>query len=50
MKTSKFIHSVTAIATSLLLAGIAHQAQAQGTIKLGMTSALTGPWPDCTPK
>ena len=44
MKTFKRSHSLTAIVTSLLLAGAAHQAQAQGTIKLGMTSALTGPF------
>jgi len=37
---------LTVIVTSLLFAGLAHQAQAQtqDTIKLGMTSALTGPF------
>ncbi len=46
MKTFKYSHRLTAIVTSLLLAGLAHQAQAQtqDTIKLGMTTALTGPF------
>ena len=46
MKTFKQRHPLAVIFTGLLLAGAAHQAQAQaqGTIKLGMTSALTGPF------
>jgi branched-chain amino acid transport system substrate-binding protein len=46
MKTFKQRHPLTVIVTCLLLAGAAcqAQAQAQGTIKLGMTSALTGPF------
>lgn len=46
MKTFKHRHPLTVIVTSLLLASLAPQAQAQaqGTIKLGMTSALTGPF------
>ncbi len=44
MKTFKHSRQLTVIVTSLLLAGLAVQAQAQDTIKLGMTSALTGPF------
>ncbi len=46
MKILKHRHPLTAIVTSLLLGSLAPQAQAQaqGTIKLGMTSALTGPF------
>ena len=44
MKIFKRRHPLTAIVTSLLLGSLAPQAQAQGTIKLGMTSALTGPF------
>jgi branched-chain amino acid transport system substrate-binding protein len=48
MRTLKHRISVTAIASSLLLSSAAPlaqaQAPAQGTIKLGMTSALTGPF------
>ena len=48
MKTFEYSHRLTVIVTSLLFAGLAHQAQAQtqtqDTIKLGMTSALTGPF------
>jgi branched-chain amino acid transport system substrate-binding protein len=46
MKIFKHRYPLTAIVTSLLLASLAPQAQAQtqGTIKLGMTSALTGPF------
>ena len=44
MKTIKPSHQLTVIVTSLLLAGLAPQAQAQDTIKLGMTTALTGPF------
>ena len=48
MKTFKHRHPLTVIVTTLLLASLASQAhaqaQTQGTIKLGMTSALTGPF------
>ena len=48
MKIFKHRHPLTAIVTSVLLASLAPQSQAQapaqGTIKLGMTSALTGPF------
>ena len=44
MKTFKHRQPLTVIVSSLLLAGLAVPAQAQETIKLGMTSALTGPF------
>lgn len=46
MKILNHRHPLTVIVTSLLLGSLAPQAQAQaqGTIKLGMTSALTGPF------
>ncbi len=44
MKKNKFNHQLSIIMASLLLSGLSVQVQAQDTIKLGMTTALTGPF------